>query len=243
MFDRKKVLEDAPGALNKVDQLWEVTIEDNSIVARWKVKDTTLSEPTGMGNARKNYKFTVTLDEKGEWEERDTIDENKLFGMTAEQPGLQQGTFSLNLFGASSYSFDTRKGKSFQKSSFLTLGRDHKTGKIGMIKTEFDTKILKQSVRDYLTRCGWVKKGSNSKLNTANKQGYEKIQNNSKKPNTVKKQGYNQIQNNSKKPNTTNKQGYNQSQNDSKVIVIVIVALLAAFCIGVSLFFALFLII
>ena len=147
MLDRRKVLEDAPSALNKVDQPWEVTIEGNSIVARWKWMDATFFGPGGVSKEIKNYTFIVTLDEKGEWEELDKIKEKALgTGSNAGKSG----------FGVS---YNTFKGKTSQKSFELGLGKDNKTGEIGLVKSKFDTEMVKQPIRVYLTACGWKKAG------------------------------------------------------------------------------------
>jgi len=147
MIERKKVLEDAPSALNNENQPWEVTIEDNSIVARWKWMDADFFAPNEINNETKEFTFTVTLDDKGKWKEIDKIEE--------KQHGIKMGGGGVG-FGISSSSF---KGKSSQKSFKFGLGKDKKTGEVGLVGFKFDTALVKQPIRDYLTSCGWKKAG------------------------------------------------------------------------------------
>jgi len=143
MLDMKKVLEDAPGVLNKADQPWEVTIEGNSIVARWKWMDATFFAPTEINKETKEFTFTVTLDGKGKWKEMDKIKEKTKKG------GM----------GGFSTSFNSFKGKTTQKSFEFGLGKDNETGDVGLIGFKFDTSTVKTPIRDYLTSCGWKKSG------------------------------------------------------------------------------------
>ena len=147
MLDREQVLEGAVAALNKVDQPWEVTIEGYSIVARWKWMDATFFSPADVNNQTKNFTFTVTLDENGYWKEMDEVRENeKSAGMSGGKLGL--GT-----------SFSSFKGKTTRKSWQFGLGKDNETGKVGLIGFKFDTTLVKQPIREYLTACGWNKAG------------------------------------------------------------------------------------
>jgi len=147
MLTREKILKNAPDALNKANQPWEVTIEGNSIVARWKWMDATFFAPTEINDKTKEFTFTVTLDDKGKWKEIDKSEEKtKNIGMNDGKVG----------FGLSSSSF---KGKTTQKSFEFGLGKDNKTGDVGLVGFKFDTAIIKQPIRDYLTECGWKKAG------------------------------------------------------------------------------------
>ena len=53
----------APGALNKPEQPWEVTVEGDSSVARWKWMDATFFGPGQVTDEAKSYTFIVTLDD------------------------------------------------------------------------------------------------------------------------------------------------------------------------------------
>ena len=147
MLDKTKVLEDAPNALNKTDQPWEVTVEGNSIVARWKWMDATFFAPNEINDETKDFTFTVTLDDNGKWKE---IDKTKEKTKSVKMDG---GKISL---GGSSNSF---MGKTTQKSFEFGVGKDNKTGNVGLIGFKFDTTLIKQPIRDYLTTCGWKKAG------------------------------------------------------------------------------------
>ena len=54
-------------------------------------------------------------------------------------------------------SYNTFKDKTSQKFFELALGRNNKTGEIGLVKSKFDTEMVKQPIRVYLTACGWKK--------------------------------------------------------------------------------------
>ena len=59
-------------------------------------------------------------------------------------------------FGSSSSSF---RGKTNQKSFQFGVGKNNQTGKTGIVGFKFNTNDVKQSVRDYLTSCGWKSAG------------------------------------------------------------------------------------
>ena len=148
MFVQKQqVLYDAPNALNRPEQPWQVSVEGNAIVARWKWMDATFFAPAEISDEIKAYQFTVTLDDKGKWKELDQIAEK------SKSVQLKGGGLS---FGTSSSSF---KGKTTQKSFQLGVGKDNQTGDVGIVAFKFDTNLVKQSIRDYLTHCGWKKAG------------------------------------------------------------------------------------
>ncbi len=148
MFTEKQaVLANAPGALNRPDQPWEVTIEDDSIVARWKWMDATFFAPHEINDETKQFTFTVTLDGKGKYKELDKT-ENKSAGVK-----MSGGKVS---FGGSSSTFI---GKTNQKSIQFGAGKNNQTGQAGIVSFKFDTTAVKQPVRDYLASCGWKKAG------------------------------------------------------------------------------------
>ena len=63
--EKKKVLAEAPGALNKPEQPWEVTVQGDSIIARWKWMDATFFTPNEVSDETRAFTFTVTLNDKG----------------------------------------------------------------------------------------------------------------------------------------------------------------------------------
>jgi len=145
--EKQKVLADAPEALNKADQPWEVTVEGDSIIARWKWMDATFFSPTGISDETKQFTFIVTLNDNGKWKESDKIEQ--------KSEGIKMSGGKLS-FGSSSNSFF---GKTNQKSVEFSFGKNKQTGETGAIGFKLDTSLVKNSVRDYLTACGWKKAG------------------------------------------------------------------------------------
>ena len=147
MSEKQTVLANAPGALNRPDRPWEVTVEGDSIVARWKWMDATFFAPHEISDETRQFTFVVSLTDKRTWKEIDKT-ESKTSGVK-----MSGGKLS---FGSSSSSFS---GKSNQKSFSLGLGKDNQTGEAGIIKFKFNTTDVKKPVRDYLTACGWKQAG------------------------------------------------------------------------------------
>jgi len=145
---KQQVLYDAPNALNRPEQPWQVTVEGDSIVARWKWMDATFFAPTEINDETRNYSFTVTLDNKGKWKELDRKEEKASSVSLNSNGGLS--------FGTSKSGF---KGKTTQKSFEFGVGKNNQTGEVGIIGFKFDTALVKNSIRDYLTYCGWKKAG------------------------------------------------------------------------------------
>ena len=147
LTEKQAVLANAPGALNRPDRPWEVAIEGDSIVARWKWMDAAFFSPHEISDETKQFTFIVTLTDKRTWKELDAT-ENKTGGVK-----MSGGKLS---FGASSNKF---MGKTNQKSFQFGLGKDNQTGEVGLIGFKFNTTDVKQPVRDYLTACGWKQAG------------------------------------------------------------------------------------
>jgi len=147
IVQKQQVLFDAPAALNRADQPWEITVEGDSIVARWKWMDAIFFAPELVTEEIKNYTFTVTLGDNGKWKELDRSSEK------SKDVEFKGGALS---FGMSSSSF---KGKKTQKSFSAGLGKDNQTGKVGVVAFKIDTELVKKPVRDYLEHCGWKKAG------------------------------------------------------------------------------------
>jgi hypothetical protein len=144
--EKQKVLTDAPEALNKPDQPWEVTVEGDAIVARWKWMDATFFSLTEATNEVREYTFKVTLDDNGKYYEIDRIEQ--------ESMGAGLGGGGKIGFGGSSGTF---VGKTSRKSMQFGLGKDNQTGKIGLVGFKFDTSAVKTPIRAYLESCGWKK--------------------------------------------------------------------------------------
>lgn len=141
------MLAEAPGALNKPDQPWEVTIEGDSIVARWRWMDATFFSAAEVDKEVKDFTFKVTLTDKGKYKELDSTESK------ASNVSMSGGKMS---FGTSSKSFS---GKTNQKSFSFGTGADNKTGEVGLLKHKFDTTLVKKPIRDYLESNGWKKAG------------------------------------------------------------------------------------
>ena len=147
MSEKQAVLANAPGALNRADLPWAVTVEGDSIIARWKWMDATFFAPHEINDETRQFTFIVTLTDQRTWKELDKT-ENKSSGVK-----MSGGKLS---FGSSSNSFT---GKTNQKSYSFGAGKNNQTGEAGIIGFKFNTTDVKQPVRDYLTSCGWKKAG------------------------------------------------------------------------------------
>jgi len=145
--EKQKVLADAPAVLNQPDRPWEVSVQGDSIIARWKWMDATFFGPGQVTNEAKAYTFTVTLSDKGKWKENDKTQIKKT--------KARMGGGKLS-FGASSGSFS---GKSTQKSFQFGAGKNNQTGEAGIVSFSFDTSKVKKPIREYLESCGWKKAG------------------------------------------------------------------------------------
>jgi hypothetical protein len=147
VMDKQLVISQAPEVLNRADQPWEVTVEGDSIIARWKWMDATFFSPAEVNNQVKEYTFTVTLGNKGKWKEIDKT-EQKSSGVS-----MSGGKLSL---GSSSNTF---KGNTNRKSISFGTGKNNETGEVGLITFKFDTSVVKNPIRSYLESCGWKKAG------------------------------------------------------------------------------------
>ena len=141
--EKDRVLADAPLHLNKPDQPWEVTVEGDSIVARWKWMDALFFAPGVVSGEIRDFTFTVTLKGNGVWEE---VDGSSKRSVAASNGGMK---FSVSKFA----------GMSWKKSIQIGLGKDNRTGEAGVVGFSMDTATIKEPVRDYLTACGWKKAG------------------------------------------------------------------------------------
>jgi len=147
MSEKQAVLANAPGALNRADRPWAVTVEGDSIIARWKWMDATFFAPHEVNDETRQFTFIVTLTDNRTWKELDKT-QNKTSGVK-----MSGGKLS---FGSSSHSFS---GKSNQKSFTFGAGKNNQTGEAGFIAFKFNTTDVKKPVRDYLTAYGWKQAG------------------------------------------------------------------------------------
>lgn len=145
MLEKSKVLYDAQNILNKPDQPWGVSIEDDSIVATFKWMDATFFAPGEVNEQTKQYKFVVTLTDDGKWTEFDQSEQKEA------KIDFKDNKIS---FGTSTFA-----GKQMQKSFAIGLGKNNQTGETGIISFKFDTQIIKETIRAYLKDCGYKKKG------------------------------------------------------------------------------------
>ena len=145
--EKYQVLQNVPGALNRQDLPWEVTVEGDCIIARWRWMDATFFAPHEVNNETRQYTHIVTLTDKGTWKEKD-LTEEKSAGISFDGKNLSFGK-STNKFA----------GKTSQKSVQFGIGKNNQSGEVGIVGFKFDTTPLKQSIRDYLTYYGWKKAG------------------------------------------------------------------------------------
>ena len=144
LTEKQKVLYEAPQALNLPGRPWQVTVEGDALVARWKWKDGMSFSAHEVTDDIRNYAFTVTLSDNRTWREADNTEDK------SAKVGMSGGKIS---FGGSSNSFS---GKTNQKS--FSFGTNPQTGKAGMVR-QFDTTQVKEPIRAYLTSRGWKKAG------------------------------------------------------------------------------------
>ena len=90
---------------------------------------------------------TVTLKDNGKWKEIDST--------SSKTSSIRMHNGKLSFSKDISFS----KGKTYQKSISFGIGKDKKSGKVGIVESKLDTSIIKKSIRDYLKQCGWKKAG------------------------------------------------------------------------------------
>ena len=129
--DKQKVLADAAEALNKPDQPWEVNVEGDSIVARWKWNDERYFVLGSVTNEVRDYTYKVKLDNNGKFK-----DVEKLV---------------REISGGGSYRSKTTIGKTWNWTTPSEFKRNNQTGQTA----ELNASSLKQSIKGYLESCGW----------------------------------------------------------------------------------------
>jgi len=145
--DKQSMLAYAAEMLNRPDIPWVVSVEGDSIIARWKWMDTTFFSAQEVNDDVREYSFTVTLDDKGKWHELDRTEEK------TKDIGMEGGKLHL---GGSTQKF---AGKMNQKSFSVSIGRNNDTGNIGVNVFKFDTTQVKDEIRGWLEANGWKKAG------------------------------------------------------------------------------------
>lgn len=145
--DKYSMLYYAPSMLNREDIPWEVTVEGDSIIARWKWMNALWFAPNEINDEVRQYTFTVTLSDKETFKEIDTVAE--------KSRNISAGNGKIGL-GTSSNAF---KGNQNRKQFDFGLGRDNDTGKIGFVSFKYDTTLVKNQIRGYMEANGWKKAG------------------------------------------------------------------------------------
>jgi len=145
--DKVSMLYHAPAMLNKPDIPWVVSVEGDTIVARWKWMDALWFSVGEISDEVKNYSFAVTLSDNGTYKELDTTEE-KTRSITMKDGNLGFGT-----------SKDVFKGKQTRKSFEFGLGKDNTKDSVGFIGFKYNTTLVKDQLRSYLDANGWKKAG------------------------------------------------------------------------------------
>lgn len=146
MYTQKEtVLQDVERVLNKEEEPWNIVVEGDSIIATWKWMDARFFSLGEVTDEEKEYKFIVTLKDNGKWKEIDKTQEK------TSNIDIKDGKIS---FGTSAFA-----GNSVQKNITIGIGKNKDTGETGIVKFKFDTKIIKEPIRQYLKECGWKKAG------------------------------------------------------------------------------------
>ena len=143
MVDKKTILQNVQNDLNQTNRPWEINVQGDSIIASWKWMDATFFSPNDVTNEVKEYKFIVTLLDNAKKTKKDI---NVQSSSSINGNGLS--------FGKSAF-----VGHQVSKSFTIGFGKDNSTDEVGVIKAKFDTSEIKKTIRDYLTNCGWKKKG------------------------------------------------------------------------------------
>lgn len=146
-MNKEEVLSGAEKALNSSENPWEVVVEGDTIIGKWKWMDARFFSLDSVSDEQKEYVFTVTLKDNKKWKEQDTTKEKK------SNASFSDGKLS---FGTSSSSF---KGKTTQKTVSFGIGQNKKDGSLGIVKSSLDTSAIKEPIRNYLKQCGWKKAG------------------------------------------------------------------------------------
>lgn len=143
--EKTQVLNNALTYFSGQDVPWEVSIDGDSLIAKWKWMDARFFSPTDINDQTREFYFKVTLNNKGKYRETDYIKDN--------DKGIDFGSGNASV-GASWF-----KGKSWSKRVTIGFGEDKSTGEAGIIKFKFDTNVIKEPIRKYLTECGYKKAG------------------------------------------------------------------------------------
>ena len=148
LSEKQQVLYDAPQALNRPDLPWQVTVEGDALVARWKWMDATFFAPHEVTAETRDYTFTATLSDNKTWRELDRSEDKKKAGVSMSGGKLGLGTSS-----------NTFIGKQNKKSFELGVGQNNQTGQAGLVGFKFNTTQVKEPIRAYLISRGWKKAG------------------------------------------------------------------------------------
>ena len=115
---KHQVLQEAPDILNREGRPWQVTVEGDAIIARWKWADEKYFGPHAVSDETKSYAFIVVLDENGRWREVDepdgTAEEEFGFGREESDPAGEAGfggfVFDTKIIKAPVHEFLTARG-------------------------------------------------------------------------------------------------------------------------------------
>ncbi|MCL2889446.1 MAG: hypothetical protein FWE65_03370 [Eggerthellaceae bacterium] len=145
-YEKQQVLQWAPQSLNLQNQPWYVTVEGDSIVARWKWMDVQWFAPKEVTKELQAYTFTITLKGNGKYKELDTTVKK---ASTIQDMG--GGKVKL---GTSQQVFI---GKKTEKAVAGGIGMNNTTGQVGVVGFKYSTDYIKQPVRAFMQNCGWQK--------------------------------------------------------------------------------------
>ena len=142
-------------ALNDPKQPYTYTVEGNKIVATWNIVSAEYVNLEGAqaGKLDKNYKITVTFNEKKDKFDfvETRVDSSSEFGAAAD--------------GGVGFSTEKTffKGKSTSKEFSFTFGdvNKDKDGTVSpVLSYKFETKMIKDPLFDFLKKNGWKPKSS-----------------------------------------------------------------------------------
>lgn len=142
-MEKEELLKKACEELNKDEYPFEVNVENDSIIARWKWKDGTYFDIGSITKEIQEFKYTVTL-----------LDNQKYIDNDSSYSNVQNVNFLNQTASSSSEGFS---GKQYRKHIEFIFGKDKETGKVGIQKYSFSTDEIHKPIREFLERNGYQK--------------------------------------------------------------------------------------
>ncbi len=127
--------------LNGDDKKYIIRLDGDRIITEVKYMDAVLFAPGSVTDEMKNFRSIACLNDDKTYVELHEIRERS----------HSAGTSGLRFSNYGSF------GKVVHVKKSISFGSDKDTGKIGVIKVDFNSEDYKKPVRDYLESCGYKK--------------------------------------------------------------------------------------